>query len=141
MDRKYCPYFCKTALARVLQGVPPLGVLVVHHLDNFLLVYTEEGVLKEAGRAAVRVLVEAGFLISPKSVLDPVQLVSFLGKALNLASQTVACHTQALLQLWVGWMRLALGDGGGQHLHSHLGLLNWHARSAWRNLGRACRRR
>ena len=29
----------------------------------------------------VRALVEAGFLISPKSVLDPVQLVSFLGKA------------------------------------------------------------
>ena len=69
-------------------------------------------------------LVEAGFLISPKSVLDPVQLVSFLGRSLNLALRTVACHTQALLQLWVGWMRLALGDGGGWHLRSYLGLLN-----------------
>ena len=38
-------------------------------------------------------LVEAGFLISPKSVLDQVQLVSFLGKALNLVARTVACHT------------------------------------------------
>ena len=55
-------------------------------------------------------------------------MVAFLGKALHLASRTVACHTQAVLQLWVGWMRLALGDGGGQHLHSYLGLLNSHVR-------------
>ena len=126
--RKYSPYFCQLALARVLQGVLPSGVLLVHYLDDFLLVYTEEGVLREAGRAVVRALVEAGFLIRPKSVLDPVQLVSFSGKALNLALQTVACHTKALLQLWVGWMRLALGDGGGQHLRSYLCLLNWHVR-------------
>ena len=56
----------------MLQAVLPPGVLLVHYLDDFLLVYTEEGVLREASRAAVRALVEAGFLISPKSVLDPV---------------------------------------------------------------------
>ena len=76
----------------------------------------------------MRDLVQAGFLICPKSVLDPVQLVSFLGKALNLASRTVACHTQALVQLWAGWMQLALGDGGGLHLGSYLGLPDWHVR-------------
>ena len=90
--------------------------MLVHYLDDFLLVYTVAEVLREAGRAVVRALVEAGFLISPKSVLDLVRLVSFVGKALNLASRTVVCHTQALLQLWVGWVRLALGDGGGLHL-------------------------
>ena len=115
----------------MLQGVRPPGVLLVHYLDDFLLVYTDEGVLREAGRVAMRALAEAGFLISPKSVLDPAQLVSFLGKALNLATRTVACHTQALLQLWVGWMQppiAALGDGEGWHLRSYLGLLNWHVR-------------
>ena len=102
--------------------------MLVHYLDDFLPVYTDEGVLREAGRAAVRALVEAGFSISPKSVLDPVQPVSLLGKALNLATRTVACHTQALLQPWMACMRLALGDGGGRHLRSYLGLLNWHVR-------------
>ena len=86
----------------MLQGVLPPGVPRVHYLDDLLLVYAEEGVLREAGRAAVRTLVEAGFVISPKSILDPVQLFSFFGKALNLASRTVACNTQALLQLWDG---------------------------------------
>ena len=75
----------------------------MHYCDNFLLVYTDKGILHEAGWDAVRALVEAGFLISPKSVLEPVVLVSFLGKALNLSTRTVECPTQALLQLWVGW--------------------------------------
>ena len=65
------PYFCHTALARVLRGVLPPGVLLVHYLDDFLLVYTEEGVVMEVGHAAVHAVVEAGFLISSKSVLDP----------------------------------------------------------------------
>ena len=112
----------------MLQGVLPPGVLLVHYLDDFLLVYTEEAILRDSGRAAVRALVGARFLISPKSVLDPVQLVSLSGKVLNLASRTVACHAQALLQLWVGWMRPALGDGGGLHLCSYLGLPKPHVR-------------
>ena len=125
---KYGPHFCQTALARVLQVLLPPVVLLVHYLDDFLPLYTDEGVLREAGCAAVRAMVEAGFLFSPKSALDPVQPVFFLGKALNLATRTVACHTQALLHLWVGRMRLALGDGGGRRLRSYLGLLNWHVR-------------
>ena len=57
---KYSPYFCPTALARVLQGVLPLGMRLVHYLDDFLLVYTDEGVLQEAGRATVRACVGRG---------------------------------------------------------------------------------
>ena len=91
--QKYSPCFCQMPLLRVLRGVLPPRIPLVHYLDDFLLVYTEEGVLREAGRVAVRALVEAGFLISPQSVLDPVQQVSFLGKALNLACRMVASHT------------------------------------------------
>ena len=60
------------------------------------------------GCVAVRALLETRVLPSLKSVLDPVQLVFFPGKALNLATRTTACHTQAVLQLWVGWMQPAL---------------------------------
>ena len=40
---KYGPYFCQTAFARVLRGVPLDVVLLVHDLDDlagFLLVFT-----------------------------------------------------------------------------------------------------
>ena len=101
-------------------------------------VYTDKGILREAGRDAVRALVEAGFLISPKSVLEPVVLVSFLGKALNLSATTAESHPQALLQLWVGWMRLAVGGDEGRRLRGFLGLLNWHVQP--RGLGCFCGR-
>ena len=42
---KYSPYFCRTTLARALQGLLPLGLLLVHHLLDFLLIYTDEGIL------------------------------------------------------------------------------------------------
>ena len=41
---KYSPYLCLTALARVLQGVLPPRVLLVHYLDDCLLVYTNREV-------------------------------------------------------------------------------------------------
>ena len=94
---KYSPYLCQTGLARVLRGVPPPEILLVHYLDDFLLVFTDKEVLREAGRSAVRALIEAGFLISPKSVLDRVPVASFLGKELNLATRQVRSHEQALL--------------------------------------------
>ena len=125
---KYSPYLCQTRLARVLRGVLPPEILLVHYLDDFLLVFTDREVLREAGRSAVRALIEAGFLISPKSVLDPVPVASFLGKELNLATRQVRSHEQALLQFWVGWLRLAVGMGPDQHHQSFLGLLNWHVR-------------
>ena len=99
---KYSSYLCQTSLARVLRGVLPPEILLVHYLDDFLLVLTDSEVLREAGRSAVRALIEAGFLISPQSVLEPVPVASFLGKELNLATRQIKSHEQALLQLWVG---------------------------------------
>ena len=57
---KYNPYFCQTALASVLQGVLPPGVLLVHYLDVFLLVYSDWEVLQNAGCDAVHALVRVG---------------------------------------------------------------------------------
>ena len=125
---KYSPYLCQTSLARILRGVLPPEILLVHYLDDFLLVFTDSQVLREAGRSAVRALIEAGFLISPKSVLDPVPVASFLGKELDLEARQIKSHEPALLQLWTGWLRLAVGTGNDRHLQSFLGLLNWHVR-------------
>ena len=125
---KYSPYLCQTSLARILRGVLPPEILLVHYLDDFSLVFTDREVLREAGRAAVRALIEAGFLISPKSVLDPVPVASFLGKELDLQTRQIRSHEQTLLQLWAGWLRLAVGAGTDRHLQSFRGLLNWHVR-------------
>ena len=125
---KYSPYLCQTSLARILRGVLAPEIILVHYLDDVLLVFTDREVLREAGRAAVRALIEAWFLISPKSVLDPVPVASFLGKELDLQTRQIRSHEQALLQLWAGWLRLAVGTGNDRHLQSFLGLLKWHVR-------------
>ena len=50
----------------------PPYILLVHPLDDFLLVFHDPYVLRSAGQDAVTALVHAGILISAKSVLDPV---------------------------------------------------------------------
>ena len=55
-------------------------------------------------------------------------MASFLGKELDLQGRQIKSHEQALLQLWAGWLRLAVGTGNDRHLQSFLGLLNWHVR-------------
>ena len=122
------PICAKRVWLAFSRGCCPPEILLVHYLDDFLLVFTDREVLREAGRVAVRALIEAGFLISPKSVLDPVPVASFLGKELDLQARQIRSHEQALLQLWAGWLRLAVGAGNDRHLQSFLGLLNWHVR-------------
>ena len=94
-------------------------MLLVHHLDDFLHVYSHN---------TLRTLVKARFLISLKSVLELVIMFSFVGKALNLSNRSVECHTQALLQLWVGLMRLAVVADDRRGFRNFLGLLNRHVR-------------
>ena len=55
----------------VLQGVLPEGVL--------LLITTDPVVLERAGEQAMAALTRVGFFISPKSMLQPVRFLAFLG--------------------------------------------------------------
>ena len=68
----------------------PRGVLLVHYLDDFLLIFTNPSVLQGEGENDVNTLVCAGFLISPKSVVHPVLLLSFMGKLLDLVRCSVS---------------------------------------------------
>ena len=52
--------------------------------------------------------------MSPKSLLDPLEVVGFLGKSVNLSARRIASHPHALLQLSVGWILIAVGGGGGE---------------------------
>ena len=66
-------------------------MLLVHYLDDFSLVYTDKGILREAGGVVVRALVEGSFLISPESALDPLHLVPEPGDADNCLPYLSPC--------------------------------------------------
>ena len=81
---KYSPFICQQTLARIVERVLPPDILLVHYLDDFLLVHHDKGYLRDNMGNAVIALGREGFIVSPKSVLEPATQLVFLGKWLDL---------------------------------------------------------
>ena len=110
-----------------MEQVLPPDVLLVHYLDDFLLVHHDKGYLRRHTGGAVLALEQGVSIVGPKSVLEPSTQLVFLGK-LNLLAQVVWPHEVAHLQMFVAWLRLVVW------LQSFLGFLHWQVRL----LGVAC---
>ena len=77
---KYSPFICQQTLARIVERVLPPDVLLVHYLDDFLLVHYDKGYLRDNTGNTVIALGHEGFIVSPKSVLEPTTQLDVLGE-------------------------------------------------------------
>ena len=68
---KYGPFICQQTLARIVQRVLPSDVLLVQFSDDFLLIHHDKGYLRDNIGNTVNAVGREGFIVSPKSVLDP----------------------------------------------------------------------
>ena len=81
---KYSLVICQQLLGSLVRDLIPPDILLIHYLDDFLLVARDRARLREAtGRVAAR-LREAKFLVSPKSTLEPTDSLHCLGKFFEL---------------------------------------------------------
>ena len=91
---KYSHFTCQQTLARIVERVLPPDILLVHYLDDFLLVHHDEGYLRDNTANTVIALGREGFIVSPKNVFEPAIQLVFLEKWLDL-----------LERIWCGHMR------------------------------------
>ena len=94
---KYSPYICQQALARLVEQALPPDILLVHYLDDFLLVHHDKGYLHRHTGGAVLASEHGGFIVSPRSVLEPFTRLVFLGKWLDLLDRVGWSHEVARL--------------------------------------------
>ena len=99
---KYSPYICLRVLARLVEAVPPPPFLLVHYLDDFLLVHHNKLYPRRHTGGTVLAIEEGGFIVSPKSVLEPATQLVFWGKWLDLLGRVVWSHEVADLDLLGG---------------------------------------
>ena len=125
---KYSPFICQQTLARIVERVLPPNILLVHYLDDFLLVHHDKGYLRDNTGATVLALGREGFIVSPKSVLEPATQLVFLGKWPDLLVRLVWSHEVAHLQMLVAWLRLAVWRSQRRLMQSFLGFLHWQVR-------------
>ena len=127
--RKFSPLLCPLALQKVIEGIVPPHMIIFHYLDNFLLLGGCPRELKEVTRRMVEALHVAGFLVSPKSVLDPTTRILFLGKHIDTQARCIWSHPRAILQMYAQWLRLVIAaHPHPRHLNKILGFIQWHVR-------------
>ena len=122
---KYSPFICQQTLARIVERVLPPDILLLHYLDDFLLVHHDNN--DNTGNTVIA-LGREGFIVSPKSVLEPATQLVFLGKWLDPLVRMVWSHEVAHLQMFVAWLRLAVWRSESRLLQSFLGFLHWQVR-------------
>ena len=87
---KYSPVLChRLVSALVRRALRDLRARGVTYLDDLLVSAVGRCRLRVAARRVSRVLGKAGFLISPKSVIEPVRSLDFIGKQFSAAALTV----------------------------------------------------
>ena len=124
----FSPFLCQQLLGRVVQGAVPDGVFLVHYLDDFILLSANRMLLSMTTDEVAERIRRAGFLVSFKSTLTPVQVLKALGKVINLKERRIQVQPFVFLQLIVAWIRLATCGYSKRRLDKLLGTLQWHLR-------------
>ena len=107
---KCSPVICQRLLGSLVRDLIPPDVLLIHYLDDFLLVARDRVRLRGVtGRVAAR-LREVKFLVRPKSTLEPTDSLHCLGKFINVRGGGGGItNTQFLpAKLVLAWLRLSV---------------------------------
>ena len=79
----HSPIIAIENLARFLILTHPGQVILIQYLDDVLLLSTDANVLRWDTKQLVPDLVEGGWVVSPKSVVEPSTSITWMGKSIN----------------------------------------------------------
>ena len=124
------PGICQYVLAFVTSSVDTCGVIVMHYLDDFLVVGYGKARAGSVAQRQCDALRRARDVISTKSVLEPVHEIQWLGKWLVLSGDGAGVFPKGqgggcLLGLWI---RVALLPLICKHARRILGRFIWSLR-------------
>ena len=101
------------------------GVLVLIYLDDVLVVGRGRARVREQTAKATEALRCAGAVVSPKSTLEPVQRLVWLGKDIDLKGGEVRTAGNAWEALFAHWLRLSVGPCRVNRPKQFLGRAQW----------------
>ena len=118
-------------IAAVLSELPDTQVVIVQYLDDILFVGRERQVTTRVARDTAAHLARKGFLVSPKSVLDATQSLTWMGKQRSLNGLRVAHKPEGLADIVGRWVTFSLGHHTRKPLQRLLGRIGWLARQGF----------
>ena len=92
---KYSPIVCQKLWEQIVEEIGLVGVLVLIYIDDVLIMGRGKARVREKTRRAVEALRAAGGVISPKSTLEPVTRLVWLGKDVDLGGGSLRTAVNA----------------------------------------------
>ena len=92
---QFPPAICHTVLDFILDRLSLVYVLVLHYLDDFLVVGYGSGNVRSAASQLCSALRLEGAIIKPKSILEPVPEIEWLDKRLVLPGELAGVFAMA----------------------------------------------
>ena len=125
---KYSPILCQRILQFFLSDLKPGQILILHYLDDFMVLGVDRGQVQLVTVSVVEMLEDKGFLVSPKSKLEPTQELTWLGKSFDLVKGHVGNTDGGMLVGLAKWLILATGYCTRKRIQSAVGKFRWLAR-------------
>ena len=122
---KYSLILCQKVLERLVEEIGLVGVLVLIYIDNVLIVGRGKGHVRGQAMRAVQALRAVGGVISPKSTLEPVTRLVWLGKDVDMGGGSLQTAGNAWEALLAHWLRLFVGVCSVRRLQQFLGRAQW----------------
>jgi len=124
-DRSPCLF--QDLMISLVHGIDNWGVIRFHYLDDLLVVGSSYNAVQQAVQEAMELLVGAGFIISDKSVIEPSNVIDWLGKHLEFTNHAVSIGvSESVLDLISALIIFSCSKRGpARILRSLCGLVSW----------------
>ena len=122
---KYFPVLCQRLLPFFIKDLKAGQTFILHYLDDFMVLSFDKALVAEVTASLVKLLVDKGFLISPKSVLAPVRSLAWLGKQCDLVSGSISNLGGAMAVAVAKRLVLAPGLCTRKRVQNAFGKLRW----------------
>lgn len=124
----HSPVLAQMILGMYLANVNPGTVVIIQYVDDILLVSMSRDVLERTTISTVATLEDAGWIMSPKSVVEPSCSVVWMGKDIEGSLLTIANRPSYVASLLGFWLRLATRGYSKKTLRRLVGKIIWATR-------------
>lgn len=122
----HAPAIAQRVVQRYLPApCPGISAHTIQYLDDIAFLGPSHDTLQPAVHATASSLRSAGFLISPKSLLDPQSSTTFIGKHISASLGTISALPAYYAGVILQWLSLATGSYSLRKASRLLGKLIW----------------
>ena len=126
---KFSPVLCQRVLQHFFLNLKKGGTLILHYLDEFSIIGANQNEVRRVTNDWVCMFRDHGFVVSPKSMLEPTKEIKWLGNRLCLEGEGCILNLNGALEsASAKWLRFLVATCTRKKVRSMIGKLSWLAR-------------